>query len=60
MVSMSPSVQLEAGFKGGLGKTFGRMLGGESLIINTFTAANETCRDSVLLEVQPVTSPTTN
>jgi uncharacterized protein (TIGR00266 family) len=38
MVSMSPSVHLEAGFKGGLGKTFGRMLGGESLIINTFTA----------------------
>ncbi|MDM4016819.1 TIGR00266 family protein [Roseiconus lacunae] len=38
MVSMSPSIHLEAGFKGGLGKTFGRMLGGESLIINTFTA----------------------
>lgn len=38
MVSMSPSVKLEAGFKGGLGKTLGRMLGGESLIINTFTA----------------------
>jgi uncharacterized protein (TIGR00266 family) len=38
MVSMTPSVKLEAGFKGGLGKTFGRMLGGESLIVNTFTA----------------------
>jgi uncharacterized protein (TIGR00266 family) len=38
MVSMSPSVKLEAGFKGGVGKTIGRMLGGESLIINTFTA----------------------
>jgi uncharacterized protein (TIGR00266 family) len=38
MVSMTPSVKLEAGFKGGLGKTVGRMLGGESLIINTFTA----------------------
>ena len=38
MVSMSPNVHLEAGFKGGLGKTFGRFLGGESLIINTFTA----------------------
>jgi uncharacterized protein (TIGR00266 family) len=38
MVSMTPSVHLEAGFQGGLGKTFGRMLGGESLIINTFTA----------------------
>lgn len=38
MVSMTPSVHLEAGFKGGLGKTLGRMLGGESMIINTFTA----------------------
>ncbi|TWU01612.1 TIGR00266 family protein [Neorhodopirellula pilleata] len=38
MVSMSPNVHLEAGFKGGLGKTLGRFLGGESLIINTFTA----------------------
>ncbi len=40
MVSMTPNVKLEAGFKGGLGKTFGRMLGGESLIINTYTAQN--------------------
>ncbi len=40
MVSMTPSVHLEAGFKGGIGKTFGRLLGGESLIINTFTAQN--------------------
>ena len=40
MVSMTPSVHLEAGFKGGFGKTFGRLLGGESLIINTFTAQN--------------------
>ncbi|TWT75380.1 TIGR00266 family protein [Allorhodopirellula solitaria] len=38
MVSMTPSMHLEAGFKGGIGKTFGRLLGGESLIINTFTA----------------------
>lgn len=38
MVSMTPSVHLEAGFKGGLGSSLGRMLGGESLIINTFTA----------------------
>ncbi|MBB3208754.1 uncharacterized protein (TIGR00266 family) [Rhodopirellula rubra] len=38
MVSMTPTMHLEAGFKGGLGKTFGRLLGGESLIINTFTA----------------------
>lgn len=38
MASMTPSVTLKAGFKGGLGKTIGRALGGESLIINTFTA----------------------
>jgi uncharacterized protein (TIGR00266 family) len=42
MVSMTPNVKLEAGFKGGLGKTLGRMLGGENLIINTFTAQNGT------------------
>ncbi|MHB8901163.1 MAG: TIGR00266 family protein [Thermoguttaceae bacterium] len=40
MASMTPSVNLKAGFKGGLGKTIGRALGGESLIINTFTADN--------------------
>lgn len=40
MVSMTPDVHLKAGFKGGFGKTLGRMLGGESLIINTFTAQN--------------------
>ena len=40
MASMTPSVTLKAGFKGGLGKTLGRALGGESLIINTFTAEN--------------------
>lgn len=38
MAAMTPSVHLKAGFKGGLGKTLGRALGGESLIINTFTA----------------------
>lgn len=38
MASMSPTVQLKAGFKGGLGKTLGRALGGESMIVNTFTA----------------------
>lgn len=40
MASMNPSVKLKAGFKGGLKKAFGRMLGGESLIINTFTAGD--------------------
>ena len=38
MASMDPTIHLKAGFKGGLGKTLGRALGGESLIINTFTA----------------------
>lgn len=38
MASMTPSVHLKSGLKGGLGKTIGRALGGESLIINTFTA----------------------
>ena len=38
MMTMTPSVELKAGFKGGLGKTLGRAFGGESLIINTFTA----------------------
>jgi uncharacterized protein (TIGR00266 family) len=38
MASMTPSVSLSAGFRGGLGKTIGRALGGESLIINTFEA----------------------
>ncbi len=38
MASMTPSVTLKAGFKGGLGKTLGRALGGESMIINTFEA----------------------
>ncbi len=38
MASMSPTVSLKAGFKGSLRKTLGRALGGESLIVNTFTA----------------------
>lgn len=38
MASMTPTVRMKSGFKGGLGKTIARALGGESLIINTFTA----------------------
>jgi len=38
MASMDPGIHLKAGFKGGIGKTLMRGLGGESLIINTFTA----------------------
>ncbi|MAT70452.1 MAG: TIGR00266 family protein [Planctomycetaceae bacterium] len=40
MAAMDPSVTLKAGFKGGLKKTLGRAFGGESLIINTFTAGD--------------------
>lgn len=40
MASMDPNIHLKAGFKGGFKKTIGRALGGESLIINTFTANN--------------------
>ncbi|GIW82484.1 MAG: TIGR00266 family protein [Gemmatales bacterium] len=39
MVSMDATIDLKAGLKGGFSKTIGRMLGGESIIINTFTAA---------------------
>lgn len=38
MATMSPGVTLKAGLKGGIGKSLGRALGGESFIINTFTA----------------------
>ena len=38
MVTMSPSLDMSAGIKGGLIKGLGRALGGESLIVNTFTA----------------------
>ncbi|MDA0832986.1 MAG: TIGR00266 family protein [Planctomycetota bacterium] len=40
MASMSPSLTLKAGMKGGALKSLGRLMGGESLIINTFTAAD--------------------
>lgn len=38
MATMDPNVTMKAGFRGGIGKTVGRMLGGESLIMNTFAA----------------------
>lgn len=38
MATMAPTIDLKAGFKGGVRKTLGRMLGGESLIVNTYTA----------------------
>jgi len=40
MISMDPSIRLKSGLKGGLLKSLGRAFGGESLIINTFTADN--------------------
>jgi len=38
MMSMDSTIKLKAGLKGGLLKSIGRGLGGESLFINTFTA----------------------
>jgi uncharacterized protein (TIGR00266 family) len=38
MATMEPSIELKAGMRGGLGRSLGRMLGGESFIVNTFTA----------------------
>ncbi|MCA9234146.1 MAG: TIGR00266 family protein [Planctomycetales bacterium] len=40
MAAMDTTVTIKAGFKGGLKKTLGRAFGGESLIINTFTAGD--------------------
>jgi uncharacterized protein (TIGR00266 family) len=38
MATMDPSIELKAGMRGGFGKSLGRLLGGESFIVNTFTA----------------------
>jgi uncharacterized protein (TIGR00266 family) len=38
MAWMSPTLDLTAGFRGGLGASFGRALSGESLALTTFTA----------------------
>ncbi|WP_375773770.1 TIGR00266 family protein [Archangium gephyra] len=38
MATMDTTIELKAGTRGGLGKSFGRLLGGESFIVNTFTA----------------------
>lgn len=38
MATMSTNVSLKSGLKGGAFKSLGRMFGGESLIVNTFTA----------------------
>jgi uncharacterized protein (TIGR00266 family) len=41
MASMTPSLKMKAGLKGGLKKALGRMFAGESMIVNTFTADSE-------------------
>ena len=41
MVSMDTDIELRAGLKGGLLKSLGRGLGGESVIINTYTSHRE-------------------
>lgn len=38
MASMTPSLTMKAGLKGGLKKALGRVFAGESMIVNTFTA----------------------
>lgn len=38
MASMDPGISMKAGLKGGLRKTLGKAFGGESIIINTFSA----------------------
>ena len=40
MASMTPNINMKAGFKGGFKATMGRAFGGESIIMNTFTAEN--------------------
>lgn len=40
MVSMSPTISMDSKMQGGLGKAFGRLLGGESLFQTTFTATH--------------------
>lgn len=39
MASMTPSLTMKAGLKGGWKKALGRMFAGESLVVNTFSAA---------------------
>ncbi|MDX2273220.1 MAG: TIGR00266 family protein [Cyanobacteriota bacterium] len=41
MAAMDPSIQLKSKMKGGLMKGLGRMLGGESLFLSEFTAADK-------------------
>jgi len=41
MASMDTGIRMKAGLKGGLFKSLGRAFGGESLIINTFTAEQD-------------------
>jgi uncharacterized protein (TIGR00266 family) len=40
MASMTPSLKMKAGLKGGLKKALGRVFAGESMIVNTFSAEN--------------------
>ena len=41
MASMDKHIHMKAGFKGGFKKSLGRAFGGESMIVNTFTAKDE-------------------
>jgi uncharacterized protein (TIGR00266 family) len=52
MASMSPTLTMKAGLKGGVFGSLGRMLGGESLVFNTF-AANQASGEVTLAPGQP-------
>lgn len=41
MAAMDSCIKMKSKMKGGLGKSFGRMLGGESLFLSEFTAQNK-------------------
>ncbi|AUC62269.1 TIGR00266 family protein [Cyanobacterium sp. HL-69] len=41
MAAMDSSIKMKSKMKGGLGKSFSRMLGGESLFLSEFTAQNQ-------------------
>ncbi len=47
MATMAPGIELKAGFRGGVLKSIGRALGGESLVMSTFTA-QEAARELTL------------
>jgi len=41
MATMTPGVDLKSSFRGGFGRSMGRLFGGESLLVNTYTAEQD-------------------